>query len=348
MRIPALLVALISLFATSCGGLLAPAAAVVNGKKIPIEEVQQAVDDFKTSREFERLSQQGDAAAITRDFEQSYVSTLIRRAVLGPEAAELDIEVSDEEVQEQMDQIQAEFPSESAFQEALKEQGLTLDQLELLVRDRALEEKLRAEVTDRAGPSEGEMRAYYEDHLDDFQETETRHILVSERALAAQLSRQLRAAPKKEVEDLFTRLAKQHSKDKSNKALGGALGFNPRGSFVPAFEDAADRLAVNEISQPVKTKFGWHVIWVTGRRPTPFDQVREQVQVQLGAPSDDEVWDEWLHEAYEDAGVKVNPRYGEFNFETQQVEDVSARTVPGGEENPPGLAPSPEQSLSAP
>jgi parvulin-like peptidyl-prolyl isomerase len=337
-----------SLFATSCGGLLAPAAAVVNGKKIPVDEVQQAVDDFRRSREFERLSQQGDSAAITRDFEQSYMSTLIRRAVLAPEAAALDVVVSDDEVQAQMDQIQAEFPSESAFQEALKEQGLTVAQLELLVRDRALEEELRSVVTEREGPTDSELRAYYDGHLGDFQETETNHILVKDRAPAARLSRRLRATPKRQVRDLFSRLAKMHSKDKSNKDVGGSLGFNPSGSFVPAFEEAAADLPIGGISQPVKTRFGWHVIWVTGRRPTPFDQVREQVQVALGAPSDDELWDRWLLDAYRDAGVKVNPRYGEFNLETQQVEDVSARTIPGAEEGRPDLAPSPEASLTAP
>ena len=337
------------LFASACGALLEPAAAVVNGQKITVEEVQRAVDDFKKSSEFKRLSQQGDEAAITRDFEQSYVSTLIRRAVLVPEAAELDIEVTDEEIQDQLEQIQGEFPSDSAFQEALKEQGLTLEQLELLIRDRALEEKLRAAVAEESAPSEDEMRAYYEDHLDDFEETETSHILVDSKSLAARLSRELRVAPKRDRDDLFTRRAKQHSQDKSNKALGGALGFNPAGSFVPPFEEAADALQVGEISAPVKTRFGWHVIWVTGRRPAPFARVQEEVQAGLGAPSDEEVWDEWIRDAYEDAGVKVNPRYGEFNLETQQVEDVSARTVPGAEESPRGEAePVPEPSLSAP
>ncbi|HEV3471686.1 MAG TPA: peptidylprolyl isomerase [Actinomycetota bacterium] len=328
-----------------CGGLLAPAAAVVNDKKITTEEIQTAVDDFKASQEFKRLAEQGDEDAITREFEQSYLSQLIRRAVLEPKATELGISVTEEDVEEQLDDIKAEFPSESAFNEALKEQGLTLEQLRQLVRDRALEEKLRAEVTAAAAPDEAELRAYYENNLDDFLETDTQHILVDERALATTISRQLRMAPKSEVDDLFDRLAKKHSKDKSNKAIGGALGYNPPGSFVPAFEEAADALEVGEISAPVKTRFGWHVIRVNDRRPRPFAQVEESIQVELGAPSDEEIWDGWVAEAYEAADVKVNPRYGEFNPETQTVEDVSARTAPGAQETPrEAQQPSPTRS----
>lgn len=336
-----LFLCVVLLLLAGCGGLLAPAAAVVNDQKITIEEIQDAVADFQASQEFKRLAAQGDADAITREFEQSYLSQLIRRAVLEPEAERLGISVSDDEVAAQLEDIKAEFPSESAFNEALKEQGLTLEQLTQLVADRALEERVRAEITAASSPDEAELRAYYKDHLDDFRETEMQHILVDERPLAADISRQLRTAPAKEVDDLFARLAKKHSKDKSNKDLEGALGFNSPGSFVPAFEAAADELDVGAISAPVHTRFGWHVIRVTGRRPQPFARVQEAIQVELGAPPDEEIWDEWLVDAYEAADVKVNPRYGEFNPETQSVEDVSARTVPGAQETPREQPPTP-------
>lgn len=335
---------LVALATAGCGDLLEPAAAVVAGDKITVEEVQRAVDDFEDSREFQRLSQQGDPGGIVRDFEQTYLAQLVRRAVFTPEAVERGIEVTEDEIGEQLEQIQAEFPSESAFREALKEQGLTLDQLQLLIRDRALEEKLRAAVVKEDAPQPTQLRDYYEAHRDDFLETETQHILVKEQGLAAELSDRLRDTPRKELEDVFARLARQHSKDKSNKDLGGALGFNPSGSFVPAFEAAADELDIGAISRPVKTRFGWHVIWVRDRRPTPFAQVENQIRSELGLPTDDELWDDWVLDAYEAAAVRVNPRYGELNLETQQIEDASARTVPGAEKTP-ARAPTPEASL---
>lgn len=339
-----LLLACIALALLGGCGLLAPAAAVVHGEKITTEQIEAAVADFQKSPEFERLATRGDADAITREFEQSYLSQLIRRAVFEPEAERLGISVTEEEVQSQLDGIKAEFPSESAFNEALKEQGLTLEQLTQLVRDRALEEKLRAEITEAEAPPESELRAYYEEHQDDFLETDTRHILVEDRALAADISQQLHAAPKGRVDDLFSRLAKKHSQDKSNKSIGGALGYNPPGSFVPAFEEAADALEIGEISEPVQTRFGWHVIRVMDRRPRPFAEVQEAIQVELGAPPDETIWEEWVADAYAAADVKVNPRYGEFNPDTQTVEDVSARTVPGAQETPRAQEPAPTDS----
>jgi foldase protein PrsA len=337
------LVMLLALMFGACGNLLDPAAAVVHGTKITIDEVQVAVDEFKESSEYQRLAQQGDADAITREFEQSYLTTLIRRAVLTPEATERGIEVTQSEVQDQLDAIEAEFPSQSAFEEALKEQGLTLAQLTQLIEDRALEEKIRAEITADIGPSEEEIRAHYEENLGDYQEIETQHILVDDRSLATDVSRQLQAAPKGEVAALFARLAKRHSTDETNRDDAGRLGYFSPGDFVPEFEEGAAALEIGQVSDPVRTEFGWHVIRVTDRRPVPFERASEQIAIQLGGTSEDDAWQEWLRETYEAADVEVNPRYGEFNLATQAIEDASPRTVPGAEETLPAT-PDPESS----
>jgi parvulin-like peptidyl-prolyl isomerase len=334
--------ALAALVLSSCG-LVEPAAAVVNGKKIPVDSVQEAVDDFKASAEFKRLGAQGDADAITREFEQSYLASLIRRAVMVPEAEERGIEVTEDEVQAQLDDIKAEFPNESAFDEALKEQGLTIEQLTRLIRDRALEQKLREAVNADLAPEESEIQAYYDENISDFQETEASHILVGKEALAQDISDQLHAASKKEVPALFKRLAKKHSTDKTNKANGGSLGFFSPGQFVPEFEEGANALEVGEISEPVRSEFGFHVIWVTDRRPTPLDDVRAQVVAAVTGVDEETAWEDWVTQAYESAEVEVNPRYGEFNPETQQIEDASPRTVPGAEETP-ASTPEPEHT----
>lgn len=337
--------ALAALVMSSCG-LVEPAAAVVNGEKIPTDEVQEAVDEFKRSPEFERLGAQGDAEAITREFEQSYLATLIRRAVLAPEADERGIEVTDDEIAEQLESIKAEFASPSAFEEALKEQGLTLAQLEQLIADRELEQKLREAVNEDLAPADAEIQAYYEDNIEQFQETEAQHILVKKQSLARSIARQLHAAPKSQVDRLLASLAKKHSTDKSNKDNAGELGFFTPGQFVPEFEQAANELAIDEISDPVETEFGFHIIRVTDREPTPIDEVRGQIVAAISGVDEETAWREWVTQAYEDAAVEVNPRYGELNMETQQIEDASARTVPGAEESPPleGATPEPDHT----
>jgi len=337
-----LLLSFSALALVGCGELTQPAAAVVNGEKITFEEVEQGLQQFQSTERYKQLAEQGDVEAVTRQFEQGFLATLVRRAVLEPRAKELGVEVTEEDIQNQIDVIKAEFPSEQAFQEALKEQALDEAQLRELVRDRLLEEALRAKVTEGAGATEAEIAQYYEDHAEEFSETGVRHILVEDKALAERIVAQLRAARGAEVEELFARLAKKHSADPGSGAQGGDLGYAPAGQYVPPFEKAVETLEVGEISAPVKTQFGFHVIQVYDRRVTPLEVASADISQRLSGTAQDEAWAAWLEEAYAEAGVRVNSRYGELDVTTGQILDPSAETVPGAEapsEAPPAEAP---------
>ncbi|HYI45416.1 MAG TPA: peptidylprolyl isomerase [Actinomycetota bacterium] len=329
------------LLSSACANLLEPAAAVVEGKKITVDEVSSGLERFTRTAEFERLSTQGDAQAIQRQFEQGFLSQLIRRSVLEPRAETFDVEVTDDELNARLEQIQDDFPSVSAFEEALKEQGLDREQLEQLVRDSLLEEELRAGVTAEAAPTDAELRDYYESHEDEFSQTRAQHILVDNKNLAEQIGTQARTAPKKKAQQTFAKLAKDFSTDKANARKGGDLGFFSSGELVPPFEQAAAALDIGEVSDPVKTDFGWHVIRVTDRRVSPFEEVSDQIAERLSVETEDRVWSEWLAAAYKDADVKVNPRYGELDLESGQVVDATAEDIPGAESQPqPTVTPS--------
>ena len=108
------------------------------------------------------------------------------------------------------------------------------------------------------------------------QEIHARHILVSTEDEAKKVAERL-----KNGED-FATVAKEVSKD--TNAEGGDLGFFTRGQMLKPFEDAAFALDVGQISAPVQTQFGWHIIKVEEKRdqklPT-FDQVKEAIKAQL-------------------------------------------------------------------
>jgi peptidyl-prolyl cis-trans isomerase C len=108
------------------------------------------------------------------------------------------------------------------------------------------------------------------------QEIHARHILVETEEEAEEIAERL-----KKGED-FATLANEKSKDPG--AEGGDLGFFTRGRMVKPFEDAAFALDVGEISEPIKTPFGWHIIKVEEKRDQPlptFDQVKEIIISQL-------------------------------------------------------------------
>ena len=159
MKFVRLLVPLVVLLLPGCGELLDPAAAVVGGDKITVEHITSIVDAYEGSREFKQVAGQGDPQEILRQYEQTRLSQLIRRAVLEPRAEDLDVDVTDDDVARRREQIKADFPSEEAFQDALAEQGLTSDYLNELVYDSLLEGGLRAKVTQGAGPTDDELCA---------------------------------------------------------------------------------------------------------------------------------------------------------------------------------------------
>lgn len=110
------------------------------------------------------------------------------------------------------------------------------------------------------------------------QEVHARHILVATEDEAQDAKKRVAAG-----ED-FATVATELSKDKN--AEGGDLGFFARGQMLKPFEDAAFALDVGEISDPVQTKFGWHIIKVEEKRdqePPSFDEVKAAIVTQLVA-----------------------------------------------------------------
>lgn len=137
------------------------------------------------------------------------------------------------------------------------------------------------------------------------EEVKARHILVDSEDQAAQLVKDLKKGAD------FEKLAAEFSKD-SNKDQGGDLGYFPRGRMVKPFEDAAFDLKKGEVSSPVKTDFGWHVIKLDDRRKVPvpsFDDLKPRLEQEMIG--------EWvqnhLNKLIETAklDIKIQPKEGE-------------------------------------
>ncbi|HVL64626.1 MAG TPA: peptidylprolyl isomerase [Actinomycetota bacterium] len=328
-RFATIVAALLMPLAASCGEMADPAAAVVGDHTVTVGDVADALEEFESSPQFERLAQQGDAAALSRSYEQTYLAQTIRRLVLEPEARERGIEVTDDDVEERIDQIKSDFPTEAAFQEALAEQGYDMETLERLVRDSILEERLRAEVVGGVGPSEDEVLAQYEANPARFTEYRARHILVTSNDRAVEIAEQLKAVPPEDLEDAFDRLARRFSKDPGSAERGGDLGWAAAEGYVEPFADALRELEPGEVSDPVRTEFGFHVIWLEDVRVVRFEEVREQLRAEIAGTAEDEAWERFVMRAYERAGVELNPRYGVIDPVSGQISDPPPGSRPG-------------------
>ena len=142
--------------------------------------------------------------------------------------------------------------------------------------------------------SEDELKRVYEERISEFQSAEERrasHILI---AVGADASEEDQAAAKAKADELyqelqaspeqFGELARTHSQDPGSAEQGGDLGYFQRGFMVAEFENAAFSLKPGEISAPVRTQYGYHIIRIDEVKPietTPFAKVRDQLLKEL-------------------------------------------------------------------
>ena len=144
----------------------------------------------------------------------------------------------------------------------------------LYAHDKLLMEAMLTQIAKQA-TSDASLHTIYDEAAKQQkpeEEIHARHILVATEADAQAALKRLKSG-----ED-FAKVAKEMSKDPGSE--GGDLGWFTRDRMVPAFADAAFKLKDNEMSEPVKTQFGWHIIQVEGHRQKtfpPFDQVKDQV-----------------------------------------------------------------------
>jgi peptidyl-prolyl cis-trans isomerase C len=141
-----------------------------------------------------------------------------------------------------------------------------------LLMEALLQSEAKASVTDEA------MKKVYADAIKDVgseQEVSARHILVESEDEAKTIAGDLKKGGD------FAAIAKEKSKDPGSKDTGGDLGFFSKDQMVPEFAEAAFKLEKGQLSDPVKSQFGWHVIRVDDKRskqPPAFEQVKDQIE----------------------------------------------------------------------
>jgi len=142
--------------------------------------------------------------------------------------------------------------------------------------------------------SDADLHKYYEDHKSEYEQVRARHILIrcagSPLPLKPGQKDLTEAEASAKAEDLvkrikagedFAALATKESDDTGSAANGGDLNFFHRGQMVPSFETAAFALNVGQVSDPVKSQFGYHIIKVEAKELKSFDDVKGEIEKRL-------------------------------------------------------------------
>jgi len=153
--------------------------------------------------------------------------------------------------------------------------------------------------------SDDSAKKYFEAHKDEFSQNCLSHILVKTKAEADAALARIKGG-----ED-FAAVAKAVSIDTGSGAKGGDLGCNPRGAFVPEFDKVAETQPVGQVSDPVQTQYGFHLILVRERKSADYETAKEQVKAALNAESQG-AFRQFLQDAVTSVKVTVDQRYGTF------------------------------------
>lgn len=216
--------------------------AIVNGEKI-------SKDAYK-----EEMSFYGAMLASRQNLKNSIVQMMVQDKLIADDIKANKIEISDKEVNESFLNSVKQFGGQEQFDKMLDDYNMDVEKFKETVRKDLMYQKHKEWFEKENPVTDEEIKKYYEDNKDQFAKRDASHILVEDEKTANEIKEKLDNG-----ED-FADLAKEYSKDTANAANGGNLGTFSRGQMVKEFEDAAFKLKEGEISEPIKTQFGYHII----------------------------------------------------------------------------------------
>ncbi len=245
------------------------------------------------------------------------LESMIGNEILRQAAIELGLEVTEDEIQAELDNIKVNYPDEATFLSILERVKYTLEDLRYDILLQKSFDKVTAYLGKSETVTEEEIQSYYEENISRYSQPEqikASHILVDTEEEILAVVEQLENGAD------FAKLAEEKSTCPSS-ARGGELGFFSRGQMVPEFEYVAFKTEIGQISEPVQTEFGWHVILVTDKKEAavqPLDDVRTNIETTLMLKKQSEKAVEYLKDKWEKAEIEY---YVEFEpeLETEPV-----------------------------
>ncbi len=284
-------------------------------KEIGAQLKQQFGDDYETNSK---------VADQVKQAKQQGLSNLVTEKILLQEADKLGLKPSDDELNSKVDdtinQYKAQYSEEGQWESVLEQNGLTEDQLRDLIKNSSIEQAVQQDIVKDVTVTDDDAQAEYDKNKDSQYSTgagaNVAHILIAEKASDGSVDFD---ASLKKANDIkaqldagadFATLAKEYSTDPGSKDKGGDLGFQAYNTtqLVPEFVDGFKNLKEGEISAPVKSQYGYHIIKATGLKAaqvTPFDQVKDQIKSTLLQQKQGDAFNSKIAEWKSDLKVKT-------------------------------------------
>jgi peptidyl-prolyl cis-trans isomerase C len=244
-----------------------------NGKVlVTIDKETITMEEF--SKELDKIPMNMKMAVATESGKKSFLDRLIIKKLLLKEANKDKME------------------NEKEFQTRL------LDIKEQLL----IESLLKKKISSDSQLNDEEIKKYYDANKE--KEINTRHILLKTEEEAKQIKEKLQNG-----ED-FVELAKKYSIDPNAKTTGGDIGFHPKGTLLPEYEEVAFKLTkIGQVSGVVKSQYGYHIIRLDGTKPptfVAFDEVKDFIKQQIAQEKQKELIEKYIEDLKKSAKITIN------------------------------------------
>ena len=329
---------LLSVTAMACSGILSQmqsgedyhltggVAATVNGVNITEDTITKQIMSTRSALGYDSDEDWAqylvDNDMTPESYRESVIDSYARQYLLSQAISDYDITVSDEEVDEAWNEAAANYDSEDAFISQLSVMGYTEDTYKESLRSSLQQEKLREKVAGVDDPTDDEIIAYANEHLDEYNDARrSSHILFKVDSDADDATKEEVRTKAQSVLDKinageisFEDAVKEYSED-SSASNGGDVGWDKLTTFVSDYQDALSALDVDQVSGIVESTYGFHIIKCTGHfyvdgSVTSIDQIPEDLRNQfsdtLKTEEEGTAYTEWLDGYVDDADIQIN------------------------------------------
>ncbi len=296
----------------ACGGDSLPSGAIASVGDATV--TQEQFDQIWAQAKAQYASQEGappfpkEGTVQSDQLKASIVNYLVQNEVIKQQAAEMDVTVTQKQLDERLKQITEQVGGQKKLDALLKKQGVTTDQLNTQLEAQMLQTAVQAKVGENVKVTPEQIKAYYDNpenkaQFDVPDSVDARHVLVNTKAEAEKVQ-QLLAADNSDAN--WKKVAAKYSIDPGSKDQGGSLGNFPKGRMVAEVDKVVFSVEPGTVAVPVKSQFGWHVIEVTKKTPgstKTFEEAKAMIEQALKSQSAAKAWETWLADAMKTAGV---------------------------------------------
>ena len=315
--LPLLLLALAATLVAACGSsdssepVPPGAVALVGDKPIEKADLDRLLAQTKTNYEAQKQEFPDVGTPQYETLKSTLLKGLVQQAQWEQAGAAMGVRVSEKEIDTQLDALKQQYfkGDDDKFNAELEKQGLTIEQLREQLRARLLSDKIYSAVIKKVKVTDAEIKAYYDNHKAQYlrpESREVRHIVVKKKALADELYAKLKNGAD------FAQLARKYTQDEASKADGGNFTAY-KGKTVEPFDKFVFAAKKGDLSKPIKTEFGWHVVEVLSEVKPAASQSLAEAKDTISSPllqqQQNQALKAWVKDAQSKYEVTYAPGY---------------------------------------